>query len=529
MKDNKKYDYRNVYIFSLFVALIAPTFYIYTNCAVADKVADMWESDPISSRHKNIALQVLRKYRKLYVDIFPYFVQDAKNNIYLGRAGNTTYNNHHYSQVLDCIDDAIDAYNEESGSANLYYFNDDERIFGIDNDEGASGVAEGNAIFIPESYYEDAIDSFVDDPYVIDKSSLMLFQLLVHEFNHWNGISHQNEMQATHADFIDFTIKDREKQLVQFYNYSDSSYYFELGPLQTISGILYAYSRGYSDGSYAKDMKCTKACKEATTELYTTYFPTVWNGDKELDWYGINESEFSSMAEGLCTNVLIDSSAATDPMNVCSRESNIEAAILDRHDNLCYCQEVDEELLGQVLNIDISGQNVTSIAQSDFYGLGENLTFKANNNQITSLDSELFAFVESAYSIEIQNNQISTIDPDAFSNLTGLVTLDLSGNQISSLTNSRLFKDLRSLQSLYLQNNNISTIDTNMFNNLQSLVRINLSNNSITSLPTDFFNLCSTSSRLTDIYLTGNSFSTEDIATYRSMASTQCPSVNVDI
>lgn len=524
----QNFKHKNLYVFTLFIALIVPSFFIYTNCAVADKVADMWESDPLSARHRDIALKVLRKYRKLYVDIFPYFVQNAKNNIYLGRAGNTNYSTHHYSQVLDCIDDAIDAYNEESGSANLYYFNDDERIFGIDNDEGASGVAEGNAIFIPESYYENAIDTFVDDAYVVD-DSFLLFQLLIHEFNHWNGIRHENEMQATHPDFINFTSKDREKQLNQFYDYSDSSYYFEAGMLQTITYILRAYSDGiHLGGSDLKNMKCQRACRAATLELYTTYFPTVWNGDKELDWYGINESEYNSLVESLCGAVLIDSSAATDPMNVCSRESNIEAAILDRHDNLCYCNEVDEELLGQVKSIDISNQNVTSISQSDFYGFGEEFFFKANNNQITSLDSELFAFVESAYAIEIQNNNISTMAPDAFSNLGGLVTLDLSGNQISSLTSSLLFHDLRSLQSLYLQNNNISTIDTNMFNNLQSLVRIDLRNNSLTSLPTDFFNLCSTSSSLTDIDLDGNNFSTEDIATYTSMALTQCPSVNVD-
>ena len=527
MKTTHINKHKNVYTFILFIALIAPSFYIYTNCAVADKVADIWESDPLSSRHRDIALKVLRKYRKLYVDIFPYFVQNTKNTIFLGRAGNTTYDNHHYTQVLDCIDDAIDAYNEERGSANLYYFNDDERIFGIDNDEGATAVASGNAIFIPESFYELAIDSFVDEPYVVE-DSFALFQILVHEFNHWNGISHQNEMHATHPDFIDFTTKKRSKQLDLFYQYSDSTYYFESGMFKTISEILNPYSFGYIfQGTDYKNFKCSGACNKATVARYDESYPTTWDGETELDWYGISESEYSSLVDNLCGVILIDSSAATDPMNVCSRESSIKDEILAYHASLCSCAEIDELLLSQVRNLDISNKSVSSLTRDDFFGIGENLFLNADNNSLTSIASELFAHVPTTMSISFKKNQISSVSYDAFSNLNQLYLLDLSNNLITSLTNTQLFKDLSGLKNLNLNDNKISSIGTSMFSNLVSLERINLSNNQLTSLPSDFFDMCAVATNLQNINLNGNNFSSDTITSYQALAASKCPSVSV--
>jgi hypothetical protein len=98
-------------IFFLFFTLIIPTLYFYTNCGVVDKAADIWESDPLSSRHREIAIKVLNKYRNIYVNLFNHIVVDANSDIFLGRAGNTNHKIDHYNQVLDCIDDALDAYN----------------------------------------------------------------------------------------------------------------------------------------------------------------------------------------------------------------------------------------------------------------------------------------------------------------------------------------------------------------------------------------------------------------------------------
>jgi hypothetical protein len=516
------------YVLSLFILLVAPTLYLYTNCGAIDKIADIWESDPLSSRHREIAIKVLNKYRSIYVALFPYFVADAGNNIFLGRAGNTNHQTDHYNQVLDCIDDALDAYNERSGSANIYYFNDDERILGIDNDDGAFAVASGNAIFIPESLYEDAIETFVEESFVVDYNSLLLFQTLVHEFNHWNGIGHARELTSTHPDFVDFQTRDRRFQLDHFYHYSDSTYYFDLGIIQTMMQMIRPFGNGFVYGGYLyKNFKCSSACKNAVVDNFSSTTATFWEGSDELDWYGISESEQSILAQNICSNVLVNSSRATDPMNVCSREEHVVSEILNSFSGLCNCGELDSVLLSEVNNLDLDNKGVTNLSKEDFMGLGENLNFSAENNLMSNLEPALFFHVPSIIEINLKSNQLSSMSVDVFNDLTNLKSLDLSYNSLAELTDSNLFQDLGQLQRLNLNNNSLTALGPNMFNKLISLERLALNGNKLNELPPDFFDVCLISPRLLNIYLHDNNFSPELITTYRAEASAKCPRVSV--
>jgi hypothetical protein len=152
--------------------------------------------------------------------------------------------------------------------------------------------------------------------------------------------------------------------------------------------------------------------------------------------------------------------------------------ILNYHEGLCNCEEVDATLLSQVLNLIIDNSNVTSLTADDLMGLGDGFIFSAKNNQISVLPSNLFSHAQSVSNISFSNNQISSIASGTFSGLSNLKLLDLS-------------------------------------------------NNNLTSLPSDFFDICSISSQLTTISLHGNSFTSELKTSYQSEAAVKCPSVSV--
>ncbi|XP_053623497.1 protein slit isoform X2 [Plodia interpunctella] len=107
--------------------------------------------------------------------------------------------------------------------------------------------------------------------------------------------------------------------------------------------------------------------------------------------------------------------------------------------------------------LDLQGNNITIVFQSDFQNMKE------------------------LKILQLSENMIHTIERDAFLELNGLERLDLSRNELTAISR-RTFRGLTALKSLHLDGNQLKCIDEKAFENLKSLEVLTLNNNNLTYL-----------------------------------------------
>ncbi|XP_068626115.1 protein slit [Battus philenor] len=107
--------------------------------------------------------------------------------------------------------------------------------------------------------------------------------------------------------------------------------------------------------------------------------------------------------------------------------------------------------------LDLQGNNLSIIFQSDFQNLHE------------------------LKILQLSENQIHTIERDAFVSLNLLERLDLSRNELTAISR-RTFRGLTALKSLHLDGNHLKCIDDKALENLKSLEVLTLNNNNLTYL-----------------------------------------------
>ena len=135
-----------------------------------------------------------------------------------------------------------------------------------------------------------------------------------------------------------------------------------------------------------------------------------------------------------------------------------------------------------------------------------------------------FHALQNLYQVQLQNNRLSRInglnglqflylDNNLFADLpvvTGpenLSVLSMNGNPLKHVMSLSLFANLR---YLYLGNTTISSIPPTI-DKLQNLYNLDISNNKLFYLPKNILKLVS----LTRLYLTGNHFATDELATIK--------------
>ncbi|CAK1554457.1 unnamed protein product [Leptosia nina] len=118
---------------------------------------------------------------------------------------------------------------------------------------------------------------------------------------------------------------------------------------------------------------------------------------------------------------------------------------------------VPRPLPTDTLRLDLQGNNISLIFQSDFQKQKDLKT------------------------LQLQENQIHTIERDAFVELTALENLDLSRNDLTAISR-RTFRGLSALKSLHLGWNQIKCIDDKALEHLKSLQYLTLNNNNLTYL-----------------------------------------------
>ncbi|VDI05457.1 Hypothetical predicted protein [Mytilus galloprovincialis] len=91
-----------------------------------------------------------------------------------------------------------------------------------------------------------------------------------------------------------------------------------------------------------------------------------------------------------------------------------------------------------------------------------------SDNDISTIAANAFQDLISFESLKLNGNTIISLQVGLFSNNINLRKIDLSDNDISTIS-ANAFVDLVSLESLVLRNNDISTISANVFGDLVSL------------------------------------------------------------
>ncbi|KAK3612214.1 hypothetical protein CHS0354_039486 [Potamilus streckersoni] len=157
--------------------------------------------------------------------------------------------------------------------------------------------------------------------------------------------------------------------------------------------------------------------------------------------------------------------------------------------------------LGGLVSVDLSFNQITSLPKSSFnnrYLQYINLA----GNRLTQLGDDVFFHEKTGQitEVDLSQNLISSITTDAFSSLFSATTLKLSRNKLTTIP-SNLFIAVASLQELYLDNNFLSSLDSSVFTYLPALQKLYLQNNNLTTLISGTF---SKQTGLTTINLSGN-------------------------
>ncbi|XP_050293925.1 protein slit isoform X3 [Anthonomus grandis grandis] len=150
--------------------------------------------------------------------------------------------------------------------------------------------------------------------------------------------------------------------------------------------------------------------------------------------------------------------------------------------------------------LDLQGNNITAIYESDFHDLGRLKILQLSDNQISKIEKDSFQDLSSLERLRLNGNVLKNIPDNLLAPVSKLFRLDLSHNQISVIGKKTL-KGAPSLRTLQLDNNRITCIDDSAVREMKDLEVITLNNNNITWIGKDMF---STLFRLRTLRLADN-------------------------
>ncbi|XP_050676463.1 protein slit [Leptidea sinapis] len=108
-----------------------------------------------------------------------------------------------------------------------------------------------------------------------------------------------------------------------------------------------------------------------------------------------------------------------------------------------------------VHRLDLQGNNITIIFQSDFQKLKDLKILQLSENQIHTIERDAFLELNSLERLDLSRNELTAISRRTFRGLTALKSLHLDGNQLKCLDEKAL-EQLKSLEVLTLNNNNLT-------------------------------------------------------------------------
>ena len=136
--------------------------------------------------------------------------------------------------------------------------------------------------------------------------------------------------------------------------------------------------------------------------------------------------------------------------------------------------QVHFQNLHNLQKLDLSDNQIPSIAQEAFYESTMLRELHLSKNRIKSLECGAFAKLMQLEILDLSQNQLSGADVSALGFLPRLETLNLANNQIENLPEAIIFPLLKHLD---LSQNLISQVSGDTFQNSQQLFFLNLSRN----------------------------------------------------
>ncbi|XP_047039037.1 protein slit [Helicoverpa zea] len=131
--------------------------------------------------------------------------------------------------------------------------------------------------------------------------------------------------------------------------------------------------------------------------------------------------------------------------------------------------------------LDLQGNNITIIFQSDFQNLKDLKTLQLSENLIHTIERDAFLELNGLERLRLNNNRLGHLPEGLFLRLRHLQRLDLSRNELTAISR-RTFRGLTALKSLHLDGNHLKCIDEKALENLKSLEVLTLNNNNLTYL-----------------------------------------------
>ncbi|XP_041968519.1 protein slit isoform X2 [Aricia agestis] len=105
--------------------------------------------------------------------------------------------------------------------------------------------------------------------------------------------------------------------------------------------------------------------------------------------------------------------------------------------------------------LDLQGNNISIIFQSDFQNLKDLKILQLSENQIHTIERDAFLELNSLERLDLSRNELTAISRRTFRGLTALKSLHLDGNQLKCIDEKAL-EHLKSLEVLTLNNNNLT-------------------------------------------------------------------------
>lgn len=170
------------------------------------------------------------------------------------------------------------------------------------------------------------------------------------------------------------------------------------------------------------------------------------------------------------------------------------------------CKNCDYSLISQIgdcenlVNLDISSNNINFIPEHSFKKLKSLQRFSLDRNSLSSLS--FLTHLSTLTDLSIAYNNLTNITSDSFTYLVNLKSLNLRGNRIAIISKNA-FTHLKILEKLDLAENNLTNLPVTWMNTLTRLRYLNLKSNLFTSI--DSISI-SRYSNLNHLFVHNNSF-----------------------
>ncbi|XP_061503108.1 protein slit isoform X1 [Anopheles gambiae] len=148
--------------------------------------------------------------------------------------------------------------------------------------------------------------------------------------------------------------------------------------------------------------------------------------------------------------------------------------------------QVPRKIPSETDRLDLQGNNISVIYESDFQGLAKLRILQLTDNHIYTIEKDALHDLISLERLRLNSNRLKSIPDNFLSSAANLLRLDLSHNALTAVP-KRAFKGAPALRSLQLDNNQITCLDEGAVKGLTELEILTLNNNNITTLPRDMF------------------------------------------